>query len=444
MNVFAGTDFHKFAHPNSLYVNNLSSESYTRVLAQELADRILPFAQPASVQTAGAISLSERHKPPRKIMFVVDTLDLGGTETQMMQLARQLKANGHSVTVGCLHPGGILAQDLIKAGIPVVEFPKLGSLLSLSGAYQVFRLACFIRRNKFDVVHAHDLWANLMAVPAAWITRTSMIVSSQRDLGHLFWYTPFRCKVIGIIHRLSTRVVANSKAVKKFLVREFHVPSNQVRVVRNSVDFERFARATGSRGKICPGLDLKTRLIAVIANMHTPIKGHHDVIEAARIICREIPEISFVLVGDGSERRNIEEHATSAGVREHFIFLGRREDVPEVLACCELSILASRSEGFPNVVLEAMAAGLPVVATRVGGVPEIIQDGFTGLLVSPQDHEALAHAVLQVMQDPVLAARIGRAGQQRIRSHFGLDRLISEIEQLYTPMSPQVATPSTY
>jgi glycosyltransferase involved in cell wall biosynthesis len=327
-----------------------------------------------------------------------------------------------------------------KAGIPVVEFPKLGSLLSLRGAYQMLRLAHFIRQNKFDVVHAHDLWANLMAVPAARIARAPVVLSSQRDLGHLFWYTPFRRKVIAVIHRWSSRVIANSGAVREMLVNNFCVPERQVQIVRNSVDCERFAMARGNRRKICPSLDAKARLVAVVANMHSSVKGHHELIEAARIVCNVIPETCFVLVGDGEERPAIEEHATMAGVREHFIFLGRRADVPEVLACCELSVLASRAEGFPNVVLESMAAGLPVVATQVGGTPEIIEDGQSGLVVPPRDHQALAEAILRVLRDPILAGNFSQAGRQRVRTHFTFARLVGETEQLYATAPLERAT----
>jgi len=394
----------------------------------------VPCGDTDSAPAVATKGFSQERSARHSIFFVVDSLDLGGTETQMMQLARRLKANGHSVTVGCLHPEGILAQDLVEAGIPVFGFPKPGSLLSLNGANQLLRMALFIRRKKFDVVHAHDLWANLMAVPAGRIAGAPIIISSQRDLGHLYWYTPFRRKVIGAIHRLSARIVANSSAVRKLLVETFRVPPSRVRVLHNSVDFERFASARRDRRQMFPDLDPATRLVAVVANMHSEVKGHHDLIDAARIICRAIPQTSFVLVGDGAERRNIEDHAVVAGVRDHFIFLGRRLDVPEILACCELFTLPSHSEGFPNVILEAMAAGLPVVATQVGGVLEIIEDGQSGLLVPPRDYRALADAIIRVMKDPTLAASLSRNGQQRVQARFSFARLVTETEQLYGSM----------
>ena len=120
-----------------------------------------------------------------------------------------------------------------------------------------------------------------------------------------------------------------------------------------------------------------------------------------------------------------------AGLESNFVFLGRRNDVPQLLACCDLSVLPSEAEGLPNSVLEAMAAGLPVVATCVGGSSEVIIDGVNGLLVPPGDGQALAEAILRILQDSTLARRLAQAGQQRVRTHFGFDRLIGELEKLY-------------
>lgn len=366
-----------------------------------------------------------------KVMFLVDTLELGGTETQMVQLAVRLKAKGHRIVVGCLHPGGALTENLRSAGVPVVEFPKLGSLLSLQGAYQILRLTRYLRRERFDVLHAHDLWANLMGIPSAYVAGTKVIISSQRDLGHLWWYTPFRTKVIRIIHLLASRVVANSAAVRDLLVNSFRVPPEHVQIIRNGVEVEKFECVGADRRKILSCAEDDTRLVIMVANMHSSVKGHHDLVEAAWQVCREVSATRFVLVGDGEERPKIEQHVRDAGLLAHFLFLGSRKDIPELLACAELSILPSRAEGLPNVILEAMAAGLPVVATRVGGIPEIVEDGESGLLVPSQDPHALAEAILRLLQDRALAARIARNAQERIRARFSFDHVVCEFEEVY-------------
>jgi glycosyltransferase involved in cell wall biosynthesis len=368
---------------------------------------------------------------PTRVLFALDTLNFGGTETQAVQIAVRLKAAGLEVTVACLHPGGPLTDTLRQAGIEIAEFPTHGSLVSARGIQQMLRLARFVRRGKFDVVHAHDLWANLMAVPAARLAGTPVILSSQRDLGHLWWYTPLRTRVIRAVHRLSTNVIANSAAVRTFVIEEFRVAAQRVQVLHNGVDFNRFANARGVREELLPGSRREDRLIAVVANMHSDIKGHHDLIEAATEVCRLHPHAKFVLIGDGQEQRRIEEHAKQAQVQDNFLFLGKRKDVPALLACCEFSVLASRAEGFPNAVLESMAVGLPVIATAVGGTPEIIEHGINGLLVPPKSPESLAQAILHLMTNHELACSIAKAGQMYVQSNFSFDRSVRQLQQIY-------------
>lgn len=367
----------------------------------------------------------------RRVLFVVDTLNFGGTETQTVQVAERLHAAGSRVTVACLHADGALTERLEKAGIRIVRYMTQGTLLSISGAKQLLRLAWFIRREKFDVVHAHDLWANLMGVPAARLAGTPVILSSQRDLAHLWWYTPARTRVIRLIHRLATRVIANSVAVRDHVVTQFRIPRERVSVLRNAVDIGRFARARGNLEKLFPGVTSDHKLVVVVANMHSAVKGHHDLIEAAKVICAAMPKVKFVLVGEGMERGKFQEEVQRAGLDENFFFLGYRQDIAEILSCCDLSVLPSRAEGFPNAVLESMAAGLAVVATHVGGTPEMIENGVSGVLVPPQAPPALANAILRILRDPELSHRLGRAGQEQVRNLYSFDRLLSELQKVY-------------
>ncbi len=366
-----------------------------------------------------------------KVFYIVDKLERGGTETQLVQVARLLSGAGHDVTVGCLRAKGPLLETLHRAGIAVVEFPPPGTLLSLRAIYQLIRLAQFIHRMRFRVVHTHDLWSTLMGVPAAWLARTPVIISSRRDLAHLSWYTPWRRKALRAIQHLSTVIVANSAAVHDFLVREENFDPDKIRVIRNAVDFARFANACGDRSKLFPGLDPRAKLVAVVANMHSSVKGHAFLIRAARTICTVFPQTRFVLIGDGQQRPKLEQQVKDVGLQENFLFLGRRKDVPELLACCDLSILTSTAEGLPNAVLESLAAGVPVVATRVGGTVEIIEDRVSGLLVPPRDPEALADRTLELLRDARLAQKLARAGQDRVRTYFNFDRLLLELKELY-------------
>jgi glycosyltransferase involved in cell wall biosynthesis len=372
-----------------------------------------------------------------RVLHLVDTLNIGGTENQLVQVALRMQRIGHEVTVGCLRAEGPLLQVLQRAGLPVVEFRKEKTLLSLNGVRQLVRLAAFLRAGRFGVVHAHDLWANLLGVPAARLARIPVIISSRRYLADLEWYTPWRNRVVRFIYRLSTHVLVNSKVVRDKLVDRDRVNPEKIRVIYNAVDVRRFAAARGKRWKILPNISESSKLIAVLANMYSRVKGHACLVSAARIVCKNEPDTVFLLIGDGPERPRLEAQVRDAGLGENVMFLGRRTDVPELLACCDLSVLPSEAEAFPNALLESMSAGLPVVATAVGGSKEVIDNGTNGVLIPPGNPEELAAAVLGVLQDPRLAKKLACAAQDDMQRHFSFDRLLGELHHLYKePLRP--------
>ena len=365
-----------------------------------------------------------------RVLHLVDSLNIGGTETQMAYVALRMQRNGHRITVGCLRAEGPLLQVLQRGDVPVIEFRKGKTLLSLNGVRQMLYLAAFLR-GRFDVVHAHDLWSTLLGVPAARVARIPVIISSRRYLADLEWYTPLRNRVVRLMYRLSTRVLVNSQAVREHLVARDQVAPEKVRVVYNAVDVERFMAVRRRGRKLLPMIAERSRIVSVLANMYSRVKGHGCLISAARIVCECEPDVVFLLIGDGPERPSLEAQARDAGLDKHVVFIGRRTDVPELLACCDLSVLPSENEGFPNALLESMCSGLPVVATAAGGSKEIIENGVNGLLVAAGNPEEIAAAVLRLLRDPRLAKRLASAGQKDVRKRFSFDRLMAELDHLY-------------
>ena len=172
----------------------------------------------------------------------------------------------------------------------------------------------------------------------------------------------------------------------------------------------------------------------LVGNMHTDVKGHPLLLDAAAEVIREFPKTRFVFAGDGALRKELEDKVDRLGLGQNVLFLGRRNDIPEILACCDIGVLPSKAEGLPNAVLEYLAAGLPTVASAVGGNAEIIRDGENGLLFPAENAGALAEKLLRILRDPEFARRLGQAGQEHVRQNFSFDRMIEQVDRMYTEL----------
>ena len=371
--------------------------------------------------------------PRRKIFFLLDSLNMGGTETQAVELAMRLGPERYEVTLGCLRARGPLLEKLAAHPLVVREFYPEGGVDSLRGFYQMLRLARFLRRERFQIVHTHDLYSNLLGIPAAFIARVPVIISSQRDLAHFGVYRTGRRVWLRRIQRLSTAVLTNANAVRQAILEETHFPEQRVRVIYNGVDLSRFARECRDRSWIRHNTE-REKWIVLVGNMHSDVKGHPELIDAAKEVTQQFPEVRFLLVGDGIQREEFEAQVARLGLKERFEFLGLRDDVPRILSCCDVAVSPSKAEGLPNAVLEYLAAGLPTVATRVGGNVEIIQDGKNGLLVSPNDSSELAGALLRLLRDPAFAAELGRNGREFVASQFSFERLVENTDEFYSEL----------
>jgi L-malate glycosyltransferase len=366
-----------------------------------------------------------------RVLLFIQSLELGGSETQCVEVARQLAREGYSVTVGCLWKHGPLEKKLVEAGVRCVVFPVPGTLLRPNAIRQMLNLTAFIRRERFSVVHTNDLYSNLFAIPAAWLARVPVIISSRRDMSRWWWYTPTRRKILRRIQGLSTKVLVNSEAVRQELIARDGFDAQRIVVVYNGIDLEKFSGPKADRRQLLPGVFHDGKTIVMVANMHTGAKGHGDLIEAARSVKQRFPEARFLLAGDGEMRPFFEDQVRALGLAEMFVFLGHRTDIPQLLSCCDIGVLASKSEGLPNAVLEYLAAGLPVVATAVGGVPEIIENEVHGLLVPPENPAALSTALLRLLEDPQLCTNFGKAGQELVRTRFNFPGVLDNLRQVY-------------
>lgn len=348
---------------------------------------------------------------------MLTSFDIGGTERQTVELVRRLDRDRFRVHVACFHRRGALLED-VPAQVAIESFPVDG-FRSPGAVRQLLRFATWCRGVGACLVHTCDLYANMFGLTGARMAGITTRIGSRRDV---ITGDKTRLQLAGQrqAYRLAHAIVANSAAAAAQLAKE-GVPASKVRLIPNGVDTERFGQARPTRAP---------RRIVMVANLR-PEKGHDVLLEAAPHILAVHPDAEFVLAGDGPRRAALESQARACGVDRHVRFLGECRNVPEVLASGDVFVLPSRTEAMPNAVIEAMAAGLPVVASAVGGIPELISPDRTGLLVPPGNPVALAESVNQLMNDPGRAASLGRAARAFITREFGFGRMVSRFEELY-------------
>jgi glycosyltransferase involved in cell wall biosynthesis len=370
-------------------------------------------------------------REPIGVLHVVDCLNVGGTERQMVELLRRLDRRRWRPLVACFKARGELLPAVRGLGIEPIEFPLRGSLMRLGTLRQIARMARLCRRQNVRIVHSHDFYANVVGVAAATAAGVRA-VASRRDLGH--WLSPLQRRALGLACRAADRVLANAAAVGELVIGQEGVPAAKLAVVPNGIDVAAFdARAAADPP--LPLLRPGARRIAVVASMHLPDKGHADLLEAAALLRARGHQLEWLLISDGALRPKVEERARALGLAEAVRFLGRRTDVPAILTRVDLVVHPSWAEGFPNVVLEAMCAARPVVATRVGGCPELVTDE-TGRLVEPRQPAQLADAVEAVLADPERARELGRRARRRVEQRYSLDRMSRAVEDLYAGLLP--------
>jgi glycosyltransferase involved in cell wall biosynthesis len=335
----------------------------------------------------------------------------------MVELAKRLDPARFRPHLACFHKRGRLLEE-IPDRITIREFPVRG-FANPAAVGQLVAFASWCRSIGAALVHTCDLYGNIFGLPGAALAGVPVRIGNRREI---LTGDKSRAQLTGqrMAYRLAHAVVANSGAAREQLALE-GVPTGKLHLIPNGLDIARFAPAPAR-----PAI----RRVAMVANLRAE-KGHDTLLGAAPEILARHPGASFTFVGEGPRRSALETLTRALGLGDRVQFLGERRDVEAVLAEHDLFVLPSRSEAFPNALIEAMATGLPVVATNVGGIPEVVRDGVNGRLVPPNDAAALASAVVALMDDPAGAAALGRAARADIERHYTLDSMVERFEQLY-------------
>jgi glycosyltransferase involved in cell wall biosynthesis len=386
-------------------------------------------------------------KRPR-VLHLVTSFEAGGTERQFVELLKRLNRQRFDVRLAALRIEGPFYQELALDFPDIPEF-RLTSFYNRNALTQLRRLRALLRREGINIIHTHGFYDSLFGAVAGRLSGVR-VIASQRHLqlsGRRVHDWGSRA-----IHRLADKIVVNSEAIRDSIRQRDRAAASKIIVIRNGLcdslypstfkeeavvdttvnaDVNESLKGLSHNALCCElGLPAQTRIIGMVARL-VAVKGHRYFLEAAARVARLDERVHFVLVGDGPLKNDIAYQARQLGIGERVHMLGDRSDARRLVASFDLSVLTSLSEGLPNTVMEAMSAGVPVVATAVGGTTELIEDGETGFLIPPANVEALAAGMFFVLENEAQCQAIAQRGREFINSRFSMSRMVESVERLY-------------
>ena len=383
----------------------------------------------------------------KRIVIVIGSLQVGGAERQIAQVVPRLDRTRWQVDLVTLSRPGPLAKDLEAAGFRIWSPPlanqitRSGPLLRLMRALIILPWLWFwFLRKRPSIAHFILPEAYLIGGICALLAGQSQMIMSRRSLADYQDHHPFLARVERWLHKRMSIVIANSEAIRRELLEE-GIPKNRTRVILNGVNTD-VIRPDESRGaELRQSLSIPpdSMVLIIIANL-IPYKGHADLITAITSIREDLPDKWQLLCAgrDDGIGDLLQAQIAKARLTPHIRFLGSRSDIPALLNAADISILCSHEEGLPNAVIEAMSAGVPTIATKVGGTEEIIDDRVTGMLVPARNPDALAQSILKMVQDPARREAVGKAARVKIKNTYGLDICAHAYDDLYQSiMTPE-------
>lgn len=361
-----------------------------------------------------------------RLVCIIDHLNAGGAQRQLIELVRHLPRERFAATVISLSTNQVeLVDALRREGIPVVTIAQSGKW-SWSCVSQLLQ---HLRAARPDIVYTWLFTADLYGRFAARLAGVPVVISAVRSVepdkpSHYV-------AVDRWLARMTDAFTVNAHAIGEVLIRRERIPPSKIHFVPNGVDLEAFdpSRVNGAvrrRLEIGP----EAPVIGTVGRL-APVKDHETFVRAAARVTREIPDARFLIVGRGPLREELMQLARRLGIESRVRFLEQESEMPEVFAALDLAVVSSRYEGCSNAILEAMAMAKPVIATAVGGNPELVIPDETGLLVPPQDPDRLGEAMLALVHDRARAERMGQSGRRAITARFSVQRMVDETSALF-------------
>lgn len=370
-------------------------------------------------------------KPPVPVLFLFPSLGVGGAERQVEALARRLDRARFTPILACQHERGPVAAALETAGIAVHQ---------LSGRRRfdpgfLWRTLALVRREKVRIVLTHGFSTGVVGRLAAVLGGAPVRIVAEHATGERDM-TPAKHRLNALLVPITSAWVAVARGQLEYLTRVKRIPAARIHVIHNGIDTAAYDLGT-ARGAVRARVRAELRIAAdaPVAGSIAVLRPEKDLatfVRAAQRVRAQLPAARFVLVGDGPERGVLQRQIAALGLDQAIVMTGWRADLAAILAALDVAVLCSTDvETFPLSFLEAMAAGLPLVGTRVGGLPEMVDAEVNGLLVPPRDDAELANALLRVLGEAATAQRWGAASRQRVVRDFGIERMVALYEELF-------------
>jgi len=372
--------------------------------------------------------------PPKyRILHIIDHLGSGGAQEAVCQLIKYGRKDRFAWEVVSLHGFGHYYEVLRSWGVPVhTLIPHDFARAAVPVIFlKLFRL---LARNRYDVVHTHLIGANVLAAPLAALYRVPVRFTHDQTKDDVRDHSFIHWGLDALANRLNHHVIAVSSSIRTFLCRKERVPANKISVVYNSVDLLRFSPKGGPHARNQArekwGLPVDALIVGGVGRLHYQ-KNFPLFLEVAAEVCARLPQAMFVIAGEGPERVALGEMSQRLGIASQVHFLGFVPNMPELYQALDLLLLTSHFEGTPLTVLEAMAMGVPVVASQVDGVAEVLEDGREAILVSPGRGDLFVKGICHVLGNQDLAKRFSQAGQKKAHQHFSSEAMVRQVEALY-------------
>jgi glycosyltransferase involved in cell wall biosynthesis len=361
-----------------------------------------------------------------RILLLSTSMGMGGADQQILILARAMRARGHDVRIVALAPLGPMGLEAQQEGMQVESLELRKSVTDIP---RILRLVRLVRAWRPDVLHSHMVHANVLAGAVRPLTRVPVLISTIHSIND---GGPVHMAAYRLTSPQVDRFTIISRLAAERYVAIGAVPAQRLQVVPNAVDTDRFRRLPQARATLRRELGLGDEFVWLAVGRFEEAKDYPTMIAAFARLAAARPTSQLLLVGKGSLQENVEALLRANGLEQRVRFLGVRRDVPELMSAADGYVLSSAWEGMPVVLLEAAAVELPVVATQVGGVSEVVEDGTTGLLVPPGDPAALARAMERVEAlAPEARAAMGAGGRALVQQRYDTNRVMEMWEQLY-------------